>query len=181
MSIVLANVAARVEDNDVDEAREVGIYLNGAGAVVSRNRVRDGASHGIHAHDTLQAVISGNELSGNGAVAILVRSGLGTRVEDNDVRRNGYGVATVLGAAEPPVVVEGNRLEDQRFDGIYVVGGAPVLRGNRAVDNRGAGLRLLDYLPVSGPRVRATPRLEGNVLEGNRLGPRLTGDYQERD
>jgi parallel beta-helix repeat protein len=178
MAIVLADVAATVEDNDFAAARTAAIYLSGAGAVVRGNRVRDGKGLGIHAVDARGAVIAGNELTGNGAVAVMVRASRDTRVEDNRLRANAYGIATLFGAGD--VVVAGNVLEDHRYDAVTVIGGAPWLRANRVTGSRGAGLRLLDYLPVAGPRIAAAPRLDGNVFTGNRLGERLAGEYRER-
>jgi len=178
MGIVLADVTATVEDNDFAAARTAAIYLSGAGAVVRGNRVRDGEGLGIHAVDARGVVIAGNELTGNGAVAVMVRASRDTRVEDNRLRANAYGIATLFGAGD--VVVAGNVLEDHRHDAVTVIGGAPWLRANRVTGSRGAGLRLLDYLPVAGPRIAAAPRLDGNVFTGNRLGERLAGEYRER-
>lgn len=180
IGVVLAEVAATVEDNDFVAARTAAVYLSGAGAVVRANRVRDGEVFGIQAIETRGAVIAANELAGNRAVAIMERSGRGSRLEDNRLRANGYGIATAFSDAGAPVVVAGNVLERQLYDALTVIGGAPVIRGNRALRNRGAGLRVLDYLPVRGPRVAATPRLGDNVLEDNVLGARLDGEYRER-
>jgi len=67
----------------------------------------------------------------------------------------------------------------QREDGLYVVGGAPVLRGNRALRNRGAGLRVLDYVPLRGPRVTGDPLLQDNVFQENGSDAPIRGEYRE--
>jgi hypothetical protein len=96
-----------------------------------------------------------------------LRGARGTEVRNNRVYVNGYGIAVVFGERGAPNVVSENLLLSQREDALFVVGGAPVLRDNRALGNRGAGLRVLDYVPRRGPQVPADPLMQGNVLEGN--------------
>ena len=181
VSLVLANVAAMVENNDVMGAREAGFYLLGVGTVANGNRLRDGELHGIVAYDSHDEEITGNEISGHAGVGLLASGGSGTRIENNRLRRNGYGIATFFGTSDPPLVVQGNTLVDQRYDGIYVVGASPRLRGNRSTGAGGAGLHVLDYVPRAGVRATASPQMEGNELDGNRLGAILHGDYRERE
>lgn len=180
VALVLANVAALVENNEVADAREAGIYLLGAGAVVRGNRLRGGTRHGIVVLNGRDAEVTGNELDRHAGVAVLVSGGTGTHIENNQVRRNGFGIATFFGTAEAPVVIADNTLEGQRYDGLYVVGGSPWLRGNRSTGGGGAGLQLLSYLPLRGGRLDASPHLDDNEFEGNRLGSVVRGDYRER-
>jgi parallel beta-helix repeat protein len=165
MSIVLINVPAEVTDNRLAGASEAAIFLTGP-SWLRGNRIQRSAL-GVFADAPDGASIDGNELDHNRAVAILLRGARGTEVRNNRVYANGYGIAVVFGERGAPNVVSENLLLSQRDDALFVVGGAPVLRDNRALGNRGAGLRVLDYVPRRGPQVPADPLMQGNVLEGN--------------
>jgi hypothetical protein len=110
---------------------------------------------------------------------VLLRSSRGTLVRRNRVHANGYGIAVVFGVGAAPPVVADNLLLNQREDALYVVGGSPVLEANRALGNRGAGLRVLDYVPRRGPTLAAEPLLRGNLLAGNGQDAPVRGVYRE--
>jgi hypothetical protein len=165
ISLVLMNVPAEVADNRFTAASEAAVYLTGP-ASVRGNRIQ-GSALGVFADAADGALIEENEVDHNPAVGILLRAARATQVRANRVYVNGYGIAVVFGARGAPNVVAENLILSQREDGLFVVGGAPLLRGNRALSNGRAGLRVLDYVPRHGPRVPADPLLQDNVLEGN--------------
>jgi parallel beta-helix repeat protein len=165
MSIVLVNVPAEVTDNVIAGATEAGVYLMGP-ATVRSNRIQQSAL-GVFADGADGASIENNELDHNAGVGVLVRGGRATRVSGNRAYVNGYGIAVVFGDKGAPHVLTQNLMMSQREDGLYVVGGSPILRDNRSLSNRGAGLRVLDYVPRQGPQVRSDPLVHGLVAEGN--------------
>jgi parallel beta-helix repeat protein len=165
IGVVLVNVPAEVTDNTVTGATEAAVYLVGP-SIVRSNRIRQSAL-GIFADGADGASIEGNELDHNSGVGVLVRGGKATQVSGNRAYVNGYGIAVVFGDKGAPHVVSQNLLMSQREDGLYVAGGSPILRDNRSLSNRGAGLRVLDYVPRKGPHVRSDPLVQGLVAEGN--------------
>jgi len=178
ISVVLINVPAQVEENRFARAGEAAVYLSGPG-VVRRNRIQAGSRVGMYADAADGAQIEDNEFDHNLAVGVLLRQGRGAGVLRNRVYENGYGIAVVFGDRGGPNVVAENLVLSQREDGLYVVGGAPVLRGNRALRNRGAGLRVLDYVPLRGPRVTGDPLLQDNVFQENGSDAPIRGEYRE--
>jgi parallel beta-helix repeat protein len=167
LGVVAGNLAANVQDNDISGSKEAGVYLSGRGATVRRNRVRGGVRVGILAAVTEGAVITGNEIDHNEAVGIVVSSGQSTVVEGNRIYRNGYGIVVVFGTARNPNRVAANSILGHSLDGLFVVGGSPILEGNHAMDNRLAALRILDFMPRGGVTVPADPLLSKNTLERN--------------
>jgi hypothetical protein len=166
ISLVLVNVAAEVEHNDFAGAQTAALYVTGA-AGVRHNRFRGGAGIGILADASDAAVIEDNELDHNAAVGVILRHARATEVRRNRVYANGFGIAVVFGHAGRPNLLADNLVLSQSEDGLYIVGAAPVLRANRSLSNRRAGLRVLDYVPRRGPRVAARPLLQENVFERN--------------
>ena len=176
IAVVLINVPARVEGNTFLRSREAAVYLTGRG-VLRENHIHEGVSLGILADAPEEAVIEDNEVSHNLAVGIVLRGARNTLVQRNKVYGNAYGIVTVLGDRGHPAVVADNQVLSQIHDGLYVVGGAPVLRRNQAARNQGAGLRVLDLIPLTGPRAAAAPVLEDNVIRGNGTDVPLRGEY----
>jgi hypothetical protein len=95
------------------------------------------------------------------------------------VYENGYGIVVVFEPLEGRSTVSDNLLLSQREDGVYVVGGSPILARNRAVGNRGAAVRVLEYVPRHGERVGGTPLLQENVLQDNGINEPIRGEYHE--
>jgi parallel beta-helix repeat protein len=177
IGVVLIHVPARVEGNTFLRSMEAAIYLTGRG-VVRENRIHQGVSLGILADAPEEAVIEDNEVSHNLAVGIVLRSARNTLVQRNKVYSNGYGIATVLGDRGRPAILAENQVLGQLQDGLYVVGGSPVLRRNQATRNQGAGLRVLDLIPLTGPRVVAAPLLQDNVIRSNGVDVPVRGEYR---
>jgi len=179
ISVVLINVAGLLERNDFRRARESAVYLMGTGAVVRDNRSREGASVGIFADESEGALIEGNEVDHNAGVGLMLRSSGGAVVQRNRVYSNGYGVVVVFGQKALPNRISDNLLFGHAQDGIYIVGGSPLVRSNRAVQNREAAIRILDFAPWSGPQVPAEPLVEDNVFSGNSFDTAVRGVYRQ--
>ncbi|HEX9736681.1 MAG TPA: right-handed parallel beta-helix repeat-containing protein [Thermoanaerobaculia bacterium] len=161
VSLVLADVPATVEDNELVGAFEVAVYLIGRGAIVRGNRIRGAVKVGVYGARPIDALVAGNELDRN-PVAILISGAEGTVVRGNRLHANVDGIAAVFDGAGGDNLLAGNLLVGQRHDALLVIGASPLVRGNRALFNQGAGLRLLDAEAAP-----AAPRLENNVLAGN--------------
>ena len=177
VSLVLGNAAVQVENNEFERARDSAVYLVGEGAVVRGNRIRNGSGSGVIAQGVHGAVIENNELDHLAALAILVRGSRDILVRRNRLHHNGYGIAFVLGEAARPGVARENVLLAQRYDGIVVIGDSPVLRDNRVLTSRQAGLRLLEFVPLDGRRVAAEPLMLANVWDGNGQNDAVRGTY----
>jgi parallel beta-helix repeat protein len=177
IAVVMIHVPARVEGNTFLRSTEAAVYLTGRG-VIRDNRIHEGVSLGILADAPEEAVIEDNEVSHNLAVGIVLRGARNTLVQRNKVYANAYGIVTVLGDRGHPAVVADNQVVSQLQDGLYVVGGAPVLRRNQAARNQGAGLRVLDLIPLSGPRAAAAPVLQDNVIRDNGVDVPPRGEYR---
>ena len=67
----------------------------------------------------------------------------------------------------------------QRYDGILVIGGSPMVRGNRVLGNQGAGLRIMDFISRDGRRSPAQPTFEDNTVTGNKVDQPQRGTYRE--
>jgi parallel beta-helix repeat protein len=177
LSVVLGNIPALVQDNQFTRAREVAVYLMGEGAIVRGNRITGGSGIGIYAHTTQGTVIQNNEIDHNSKMAVLVHSASNSVVENNNIYNNGYGIASVLGSRAQPNVVAHNLLLNQQLDGIILIGGSPVVRGNSMMSNQLAGLRILDYLPAEGIRVNSEPFLAANRSVSNKFNEPVRGEY----
>ncbi len=180
LGLVVGNLTATIQDNDIRGSAVAGVYLTGRGVTLRRNRVRAGAGIGVLAALTEGAVITDNEIDHNQAVGIVVSSGLNTLVQQNRIYQNGYGIVVVFGAGRSPTKVAGNSVLDQSLDGLFVVGASPILERNRAMNNRAAGMRILDFMPQGGSAAPpADPLLVRNVLEGNGVNEPVHGVFRD--
>jgi len=166
--IVTGNIDILIEQNEISGARTAAIDLVGAGAVVRDNRVSGGAGMGILAEGAHAAVIEQNELNGLAAYGIIIRGSTDTLVRDNRVYDCAYGMAFVLGDARNPSTAMDNTIIEPRYDGIDVVGDAPILRRNHVLQPHAFGLRVEDFEGPDGRRVASAP-----FLDHNSFGPAL--------
>jgi parallel beta helix pectate lyase-like protein len=150
--LVLGGVA-RLEDCEIHESGGTAVSVSaGSGVVLTRNRIFDNVSTAISIRDS-EVTITGNTLT-----------------------HNGLGIVSILTQAQFVPLIADNTVTGTTADALTVIGGAPVLQRNTVTGSRGAAVRQLDL--VSGPRrFRATPRLEANVLTGNRIDAPVTGSY----
>ena len=169
--VVAGNIPIVVEHNDfAGNGPDAAVHLVGAGAVVRNNRIGGTAAMGIVAESAREALIEGNELDGLGSYAIMIRASPGAMVRSNRVAGCAAGMAFVLGDPGHPSTAVGNTIADPKLDGIDVIGDSPVLKDNQVLRPHALALRVTDYAPEGGPRVRAQPTLQGNNFRANTPG-----------
>ena len=78
------------------------------------------------------------------------------------------------------MVIADNLISGQQIDGLVIIGASPIVRRNRSLDNKGAGIRVLDFVTAREARIAARPFLEENVMAGNAIDEPFRGDYVER-
>lgn len=163
IGIITANVSVAVERNELLDMREAAMQLMGTGAVVRGNRVSGGAGMGIVAENSRGAVIEGNELDGLAAYGIMVKGSADALLRGNRVHNSGYGLAFVVGSS-PSTAID-NTIIEPKFNGIDVIGDSPILRRNHVLRPRALALKVVDFEPRGGQKVRSQPFLEGNNFD----------------
>lgn len=160
--IVTGNVDILIEQNEITGAQAAAVDLVGSGAVVRGNRVGDGSGMGIVADGAHAAVIERNELNGLAAYGIMIRASSSALVQANRLYDCAYGMAFVLGDARNPSTAVDNIIIEPRYDGIDVVGDAPILRRNHVLKPHAFALRVEDFAGPDGRRVVSAPFLDHN-------------------
>ena len=160
--IAAGNISILIEQNEISNARTAAINLVGAGAVVRSNHVSGGSGMGIIADGAHAAVIERNELNGLGAYGIMIRGSSNALVRANRLYNCAYGMAFVLGDDRNPSTAVDNIIIEPRYDGIDVVGDAPILRGNHVLQPHAFALRVEDFDRPDGSRVASAPFLDHN-------------------
>jgi hypothetical protein len=152
-AIVILGGAARLEDSEIRASGGTAISVtSGTGVAVVHNTLIDNAAAAISARDSE------------------------VEIERNTLDHNGLGIVSVISHDPSSTIIEDNLITRTTADAVTLIGGAPLLRRNRIVRNQGAGLRTLD-LAHDGGALKVSPRLEANVVEGNRVNTPLTGVY----
>ncbi|HEY6516279.1 MAG TPA: right-handed parallel beta-helix repeat-containing protein [Steroidobacteraceae bacterium] len=160
--IVAGNINILIEQNEFTSPQAAAVDLVGAGAVVRGNRVSGGAAMGIVAEGALTAVIQQNDLNGLGGYGIMVRGSSNALVQANRLTDCAYGMAFVLGNSRNPSTAVDNIIIEPRYDGIDVVGDAPILRRNHVVQPHAFALRVEDFNGPDGRTVASAPFLDHN-------------------
>ncbi|MDE2051133.1 MAG: right-handed parallel beta-helix repeat-containing protein [Gammaproteobacteria bacterium] len=165
-AIIAGNVKILIEQNEITGAQAAAVDLVGAGAVVRRNRVSNGSGMGIVAEGAQAAVIEDNELNGLAAYGIMIRGSSNVLVRGNRMYECAYGMAFVLGDTRNPSTAVDNVIIEPRYDGIDVVGDAPILRQNHVLQPHAFALRVQDFQRPDGSEVRGAPFLDHNSFGG---------------
>jgi Right handed beta helix region len=160
--VVAGNLNALIEQNQITGAQSTAIDLVGAGVVVRGNHVSGGAGMGIIADGAHAVVIERNELHGLAAYGIMIRGSSSALVSGNRLYDCAYGLAFVLGDARNPSTAVNNTIIEPRYDGIDVIGDAPILRGNQVVMPHAFALRVEDFTRQDGSKVVSEPFLDHN-------------------
>ena len=161
-AIVAGNIKVLIEHNQITGAQGAAIDLVGAGAVVRNNRVSGGSGMGILAEGARAAVIEQNELNALPAYGIMVRGSSDTLVRANRLYGCAYGMAFVLGDSRDPTTAVDNIIIEPRYDGIDVIGDAPILRRNHVLKPHAFALRVEDFNGPDGRKVVSAPFLDHN-------------------
>jgi parallel beta-helix repeat protein len=165
IGIVTANVSLLVERNELLDSEEAAIQLMGAGAIVRGNRVSGGGAMGIVAENARGAVIEENEFDGLAAYGIMLKGSADSLVRGNRIHNSGYGLAFVLGNSRSPSTAIDNTIIEPKSTGIDVIGDSPILRDNQVIRPRALALKVVDFQPENGQKVRSQPFLEGNNFD----------------
>jgi hypothetical protein len=160
--VVAGNLNMLIEQNQITGAQSTAIDLVGSGVVVRGNHVSGGAGMGIIADGAHAVVIERNELHGLAAYGIMIRGSSSALVSTNRLYDCAYGLAFVLGDARNPSTAVDNTIIEPRYDGIDVIGDAPILRGNQVVMPHAFALRVADFTRPDGSKVVSAPFLDHN-------------------
>ena len=160
---VTGQAHADLEGNTCEGNKGSGIAYFGNAAGTARNNtcVKNGQD-GIQVADQAQPVLEGNTCEGNTRSGIAYFDNAAGTARNNTCVKNAYHGIGVSGQAQP--LLEGNTCEANEGSGIaYFDNAAGTARNNICRNN---GLNGIYVLFRIGPR----PKLEGNVLAGNKLG-----------
>jgi len=160
--IVAGNVSILIEQNEITASQAMGVDLVGAGAVVRDNRVSGGPGMGIVAEGARAVIIERNEINGLTAYGIMVRGSSNALVRANRLYDCAYGMAFVLGNPHGPSTAVDNVIIEPRYDGIDVVGDAPILRRNQVLQAHAFALRVQNFESPDGHTVVSAPFLDHN-------------------
>ena len=169
IGIFTANVSMLMERNELLDSEEAAIQLTGVGAIVRGNRVSRGAAMGIVAENARGVVIEDNEFDGLTAYGIMLKGSADSLVRGNRIHNSGYGLAFVLGNARSPSTAIDNTIIEPKSTGIDVIGDSPILRNNQVIRPRALALKVVDFEPEGGQKVRSQPFLEGNNFNARGL------------
>ncbi|HEY2036669.1 MAG TPA: right-handed parallel beta-helix repeat-containing protein [Steroidobacteraceae bacterium] len=160
--MIAGNINILAEQNEFSGAQAAAVDLVGAGVVVRGNRISGGAGMGIIAEGVHAAVIDNNELNGLAAYGIMIRGSSNALVRANRLYNCAYGMAFVLGDTRNPSTAVDNIIIEPRYDGIDVVGDAPILRRNHVLKPHAFALRVEEFQRPDGSKVVSTPFLDNN-------------------
>ena len=166
-SVVIFNLQARLEGNTLENANGAAIYVHGTRFAISHNRIRAGRDFGISVEQSEHGLIAQNEIDHNCAGGIIVRNARNTIVSANRLYANGYGVIVMEGRSVSPNTITGNLITQHIGDGLYVIGGSPILRHNRLLQNQKAGLRFSSLETIGREMLTPNPLLDENQVIGN--------------
>jgi Right handed beta helix region len=176
--VVLANEAGLMQ-NDRFIDNQTALTVLGGAATVDDSEISGSQSDAVSVISGRSVVLDGDTLVDNKATALMVRDS-DVSIETNTVARNGVGLVLIGGPGGFAPLVKGNRISDNRGDGIMLVGGALLLEDNQLLGNRGAALRPLDFVQGS-TTLKADPRSRGNVFHANALDVAPIGIYRLKD
>ena len=176
--VVLANEAGLMQkDRFIDN--QTALTVLGGAAMVDHSEISGSEADAVSVISGRSVVLDGDTLADNKATALMVRDS-DVSIETNTVARNGVGLVLIGGPGGFAPLVKGNRITDNRGDGIMLIGGALLLEDNQLLGNRGAALRPLDFVQ-GGTTCKAEPRSRGNIFHANGLDVAPTGIYRLKD
>jgi parallel beta-helix repeat protein len=164
IAVLAVGQSTRIEENEVADATDVGIYVSGGRTAIGSNRVRGARRAGIVLHQLERARVFDNEIDHN-RVGLVLNSVSGATVERNNIHENTAGLVHVFGESGAPNLILDNQILTSRFDGVTVVGSSPLLRSNRVLGSGGASIRISTFIGRDGVRQVSEPLLEDNVLD----------------
>jgi hypothetical protein len=173
--VVVANQLIWVQKSRFIGNRESAVLVLGGGARLEDSEIHDTGGTAVSVTAGHGVFLARNRIFDNVATAISVRDSDVT-VAGNTLTHNGLGIVSIVTQAQFVPLITDNVVSATVADAVTVIGGAPLLQRNTLTGSHGAALRQLDL--VNGAAgLRATPRLEANVLKGNRIDAPVTGSY----
>ena len=120
----------------------------GGAAMVDHSEISGSEADAVSVISGRSVVLDGDTLADNKATALMVRDS-DVSIETNTFARNGVGLVLIGGPGGFAPLVKGNRITDNRGDGIMLIGGTLLLEDNQLLGNRGVALRPLDFVQGS--------------------------------
>jgi hypothetical protein len=135
---------------------------------VTVNQPNVANNHGINLDGADHATVEGFRVVNMPGAGILSDGNTGVVIRNNTLDNNtGPGVFTSFSQG---VVIEGNAsIHSATGPGVHVVGGtdAPVVRGNRLIENASSGVHLAGNVAAGGDGIISGALVEGNTAFGN--------------
>jgi len=189
----ISGITFRHANKTGNERRYTPVWIGAADVEFTNNAIRDADGHGLTIKGAVNCRIHGNEISGSQWDGIAIYAGTSGAIADNTVRNNqqrGINIVEQPGT----LLLRGNNLSfngdagllAQKGDGVEIVdntatnngskaanggiaiynrAGQPILRGNRAHDNKGPGIWWVDHLSDN-----PTPHIQaGNISDGREI------------
>lgn len=172
---VIANQWTQIQSSRFLGNRQFALMILGGEARLEDSEIRDSGGTAVSVTSGAGVAIVHNTLIDNTGAAISVRDSE-VDIARNTLEHNGLGIVSVSTREPLSTLIADNLITKTTSDAITVIGGSPQLRGNQIIGNQGVGLRTLDLAGSAGA-VKVIPRLEANVLKGNRVDTPLTGTY----
>lgn len=173
--VVVANQPTLVQKSRFIGNRESAVLILGGMARLEDSEIRGSGGTAISVTSGAGVILARNTLIDNPSTAISVRDSE-VVIEGNTLTHNGLGIVSVISRAAFAPVIRDNVVTKTTGDAVTVIGGVPLLQRNRIIGNHGVGLRVLDLVQGAGG-LKAAPRLDANVLQGNRIDTPVTGLY----
>jgi parallel beta-helix repeat protein len=174
--MVVGNQSALVQKSRFLSEATTALTVLGGAVQMQDSQVQGCGGTALSITDGHDVVLRHNTFADNPMTAILVRDSDAV-IEGNTLTHNGLGIVVLSAARTTLTRVSDNLITRSTADAITVIGGATLVQNNRVLDNLGAGVRTLDLL--DGHRhLKATPRLDANILHGNAIDTPTPGVYR---
>ena len=135
--VVLANEAGLMQkDRFIDN--QTALTVLGGAAMVDHSEISGSQADAVSVISGRSVVLDGDTLADNKATALMVRDS-DVSIETNTVARNGVGLVLIGGPGGFAPLVKGNRITDNRGDGIMLIGGTLLLEDNQLLAEPGRG------------------------------------------
>ena len=162
--MLAANVPVLIERNELLDSREAAMQLMGAGAIVRGNRISGGAGDGHRRGERARRSHREQRARRPGCLRHHGQ-GLGRHAACEAIACTTAAMAWRSCSARSPSTAIDNTIIEPKFNGIDVIGDSPVLRGNQVLRPRALALKVVDFTPEGGEKVRSQPFLEGNNFD----------------
>ena len=172
---VIANQPTLILKSRFIGNRQSAVLILGGAARLEESEIRESGGTAVAVISGTAVVLAHNRLSGNLSIAISVRDS-DVAIQSNTLARNGLGIVSIISQAALIPAIGDNLITETAGDAITLIGGAPLLQRNQILRNHGAGLRVLDLVQGTGG-LKATPRLDANVIKGNGTDTPVSGVY----